>query len=89
MFEGGYSGTDGIIHTGIGPFDMTGVNLSYGTMRYSRGRSSSTSSPTSSTATPTALLAVGPTGEPIPFQFKTQTYDVEAGDVEDHRHPPW
>ena len=38
VFAGGYSGTDGIIHTGIGPFDSTGVGLGYGTMRYTRGR---------------------------------------------------
>jgi outer membrane receptor protein involved in Fe transport len=38
VIEGGYSGTDGIIHTGIGPFDMTGVNLSYGTMRIRAAR---------------------------------------------------
>ena len=37
VFAGGYSGTDGIFHTGIGPFDGDGVGVGYGTMRYSRG----------------------------------------------------
>ena len=37
VFAGGYSGTQGIFHTGIGPFDSDGVGVGYGTMRYSRG----------------------------------------------------
>ena len=37
VFAGGYSGTDDIFHTGIGPFDSDGVGIGYGTMRYTRG----------------------------------------------------
>ena len=37
VFAAGYAGTDGIFHTGIGPFDATGIGVGYGTMRYSRG----------------------------------------------------
>ncbi|MDH4064927.1 MAG: TonB-dependent receptor [Acidobacteriota bacterium] len=81
VFEGGYSGTDGIIHTGIGPFDMTGVNLSYGTMRYSRGTFKFNFFTNILDGDANGLLAVGPDGQPIPFKFKTQTYDVELGDV--------
>jgi iron complex outermembrane receptor protein len=79
VFEGGYSGTDGIIHTGIGPFDMTGVNLSYGTVRYSRGAFKANFFTNILDGDANALLAVGPDGQPIPFLFKTQTYDVELG----------
>lgn len=79
VFEGGYSATDGIIHTGIGPFDMTSVSLSYGTMRYTRGAFRFNVFTNILNGDANALLAVGPTGQPIPFKFDTQTYDVEAG----------
>jgi hypothetical protein len=36
--EGGFSGTDGILHSGIGPFDIQhGTNMSYGRAEYRRG----------------------------------------------------
>ena len=81
VFEGGYSGTDGIIHTGIGPFDMTGVNLSYGTVRYTRGTFKFNFFTNILDGDANALLAVGADGRPIPFQFDTQTYDFELGHV--------
>jgi len=79
VFEGGYSGTDGIIHTGIGPFDMTGVGLGYGTARYTKGAFKANFFTNILNGDATALLAVGPDGNPIPFKFDTQTYDVELG----------
>jgi outer membrane receptor protein involved in Fe transport len=79
VFEGGYSGTDGIIHTGIGPFDMTGVGLGYGTVRYSRGAFKANFFTNILDGDANALLAVGPDGNPIPFKFDTQTYDIELG----------
>jgi outer membrane receptor protein involved in Fe transport len=79
VFEGGYSGTDGIIHTGIGPFDMTGVSVSYGTVRYSRGALKANFFTNVLNGDANALLAVGPDGQPIPFKFDTQTYDFELG----------
>ncbi len=79
VFEGGYSGTDGIIHTGIGPFDMTGVGLGYGTVRYTKGAFKANFFTNILNGDAIALLAVGPDGNPIPFKFDTQTYDVELG----------
>jgi outer membrane receptor protein involved in Fe transport len=79
VFEGGYSGTDGIIHTGIGPFDMTGVGLGYGTVRYTRGAFKANFFTNILNGDANALLAVGPDGNAIPFKFDTQTYDVELG----------
>ena len=38
-FAGGVAGTEGIIHSGIGPFDISqGSRLTYFTGRYERGR---------------------------------------------------
>ncbi len=79
VFEGGYSGTDGIIHTGIGPFDITDLGLSYGTMRFSRGAFKVNFFANILDGDAQALLAIGADGRPIPFVFKTQTYDVELG----------
>ncbi|MCC7123564.1 MAG: TonB-dependent receptor [Acidobacteria bacterium] len=79
VFEGGYSATDGIIHTGIGPFDMTGVGLGYGTMRYTRGAFRFNVFTNILDGDANGLLAVGLDGRPIPFKFNTKTYDVELG----------
>jgi outer membrane receptor protein involved in Fe transport len=82
VLAGGYAGTEGIIHTGIGPFDMQrGVGLGYATLRYTRNalRFSIFSNILNGDAT--ALLSFGPNGQPIPFAFNTRTFDVEFGNV--------
>jgi outer membrane receptor protein involved in Fe transport len=81
-FAGGYSGTSGIIHTGIGPFDMdNNVGLGYGTMRYSRGALKFNFFTNLLNGDASALLAIGPNGRPIPFDFHTNTFDVEIGNA--------
>jgi iron complex outermembrane receptor protein len=81
VFAGGYSGTDGIFHTGIGPFDATGVGVGYGTMRYTRGGLKFNFFTNILDGDATALLSIGADGRPIPFAFNTQTYDFEIGNV--------
>ena len=81
VFAGGYSGTDGIFHTGIGPFDATGVGIGYGTMRYSRGALRFNVFANILNGDAKGLLAIGTDGQPIPFVFDTQTYDFELGNV--------
>jgi len=78
---GGYSGTDGIIHTGIGPFDMTGVGVTYGTMRYSRNAFKFNFFTNMLNGDASGLLAIGVDGKPILFKFDTKTYDFEAGNI--------
>jgi outer membrane receptor protein involved in Fe transport len=78
---GGYSGTDGIIHTGIGPFDMTGVGVTYGTMRYTRNAFKFNFFTNILDGDAKGLLAIGLDGQPILFKFNTQTYDLEAGNI--------
>src|SRR5687768_2941365 len=76
VFAGGYAGTEGIIHTGIGPFDMDrGVGLGYATMRYSRNALRFNVFTNQLNGDATALLSFGPDGLPIPFSFNTKTYD--------------
>lgn len=82
VFSGGYAGTEGIIHTGIGPFDMNrGVGLGYATMRYSRNALRFNVFTNQLNGDATALLSIGPDGRQIPFNFTTRTYDVELGNV--------
>lgn len=79
---GGYAGTSGIIHTGIGPFDMdNNVGLGYGTMRYSRGALRFNVFTNTLNGDATALLARGANGLPIPFEFHNNTYDVEISNA--------
>jgi iron complex outermembrane receptor protein len=81
-FAGGYSGTSGIIHTGIGPFDMdNNVGLGYGTMRYSRGALKFNFFTNILNGDASALLAIGANGQPIPFSFNTKTFDFEIGNA--------
>ena len=81
VFAGGYSGTDGIFHTGIGPFDATGVGVGYGTMRYTRGGLKFNFFTNILNGDANGLLAIGTNGRPIPFAFNTQTYDFELGNI--------
>ena len=81
VFAAGYAGTDGIFHTGIGPFDATGVGVGYGTMRYTRGTLKFNVFANILNGDALGLLAIGTNGQPIPFDFKTQTYDVELGNI--------
>jgi iron complex outermembrane receptor protein len=81
-FAGGYAGTSGIIHTGIGPFDMdNNVGVGYGTMRYSRGALRFNVFTNILNGDAAALLAVGTDGRPILFDFHTKTFDVELGNA--------
>lgn len=81
VFAGGYSGTDGIFHTGIGPFDADGVGVGYGSMRYTRGGLKFNFFTNILNGEANGLLAIGTNGRPIPFVFDTQTYDFEIGNV--------
>lgn len=81
VFAGGYAGTDGIFHTGIGPFDATGVGVGYGTMRYTRGGLKFNFFTNLLNGDASGLLAIGANGQPIPFAFNTQTYDLELGNI--------
>lgn len=80
-YEGGYSGTDGIIHTGIGPFDIQSDSyMAYGKVLYTKGalRIGSFGNFVDANA-PNLLLTDPATGGRVVLGFKTQTYDVEVG----------
>lgn len=81
VFAGGYGGTDGIIHTGIGPFDMDGVGVSYGTVRYTRNALKVNFFTNILSGDALGLLSIGLDGKPIPFAFNTKSYDFEVGNI--------
>ena len=81
VFAGGYAGTDGIFHTGIGPFDGTGVGVGYGTVRYTRNALKVNVFTNLLNGDALGLLAIGVNGKPIPFKFNTRTFDAEVGNV--------
>jgi outer membrane receptor for ferrienterochelin and colicins len=80
-FNGGVSGTEGIIHTGIGPFDIDqGSYLSYFTAKFQNGARRIAFFTNLLTADSTNLLSRGISGAFLPLGFDTKTFDVEAGD---------
>lgn len=80
--SGGFAGTEGIIHTGIGPFDMNrGTKLAYGSVRWSKGAQKLNAFTNILDGDADGLLSVGLDGRPILFQFNTKTFDLEYGSV--------
>lgn len=81
-FSGGYAGTDGIIHSGIGPFDVDqGSSLSYFQSGWSRGAKRAGLFVNLLDGEATNLLAFGPTGERILLGFQSETYNLDYGDT--------
>ena len=82
VFAGGAAGTSGIIHTGIGPFNIsTGSTLGYFTTRYVKGGRRVAFFTNILNGDASNLLAPGLDGKPLPLGFNTKTFDVEANDV--------
>jgi iron complex outermembrane receptor protein len=76
----GYSGTEGIVHTGIGPFDIdSGSYVFYGKVNYNTGDFKLNFFTNILDADSANLLTRGANGQLLSFTFKTQTYDIESG----------
>ena len=79
-YSAGYSGTEGIVHTGIGPFDLqSGSFLGYGRIGFTRGGFRAAAFVNHLDGEAPNLLAVDAFGDPIQLNFKTDTIDLEAG----------
>jgi outer membrane receptor protein involved in Fe transport len=81
-YAGGVAGTAGIIHTGIGPFDIQpGSYLGYAKVNYSRNAwRINAFTNLSDVEAPNLLLPDPLTGRPLQLNFKTETYDIEISD---------
>jgi len=81
-YAGGIAGSTGIIHTGIGPFDIqSGSYMGYAKVNYNRKalRVNFFTNLVSAEA-PNLLLPDPATGRPLQLNFSTETYDFEVGD---------
>jgi len=75
-YEAGYVGTQGIIHTGIGPFNIqSGSKLVHGKLQYARQSLRISAFGNFVDAKAPNELAKDPSGAPVLLGFKTQTYD--------------
>jgi outer membrane receptor protein involved in Fe transport len=82
-YAGGIAGTQGIIHTGIGPFDIQkGSYMGYTKVNYQRGAMKVNFFANLVNAeAPNLLLADPLTQKPLQLNFQTQTYDIDARDI--------
>lgn len=82
-YQGGVAGTDGIVHTGLGPFDIQpGSNMSYAKVNYERqGLHVNAFGNFVDVRAPNLLLTDPATSKPLQLDFTTQTYDVEIRDI--------
>jgi outer membrane receptor protein involved in Fe transport len=84
-FSGGAAGTDGIMHTGIGPFDINrGTIMGYGKMSFSNKgfRAGVFTNVLNGDAANLLTTDASTPPRPIGFSFLTKTIDVEASNVQ-------
>jgi outer membrane receptor for ferrienterochelin and colicin len=80
--SGGVAGTEGIIHSGIGPFDISSESrLTYLSAAYQKAGRRVAFFTNLLHGDASNLLTRGVDGQPIGLGFDTKTFDIEAGDV--------
>ena len=80
--SGGASGTEGIMHSGIGPFDInSGSYMSYAKVNYGKKGLRAAFFTNVLDGDARNLLTRTPTNDPITFAFKTHTYDFDISNV--------
>jgi len=84
VFSGGVAGTDGIMHTGIGPFDIdSGSVMGYAKVNYTKKGFKGGFFTNILNGDATNLLTVdAATGQPVAFNFGTKTFDFEASNLQ-------
>jgi outer membrane receptor protein involved in Fe transport len=82
VFSGGVAGTEGIIHSGIGPFDInSGSRLTYLSGRYQKGGRHIGFFTNILNGDAVNFLSRDITGALLPLSFDTTTFDIEASDL--------
>ncbi len=77
-FSGGYAGTDGIVHSGIGPFDVDpSSNLSYFKVSYAKKALVVNAYANLLDGESSNLLTRGLDDQPLILGFESQTYNVD------------
>jgi outer membrane receptor protein involved in Fe transport len=82
QFSGGVAGTEGIMHSGIGPFDIDGGSkMGYWKVNYLQKAFKLQAFMNFLDGEATNLVSVDPTGQAIGLDFDTKTFDLELGDT--------
>ena len=82
VLAGGITGTEGIIHSGLGPFDIQrGSTLKYGRLTYTRDKMKLQAFVNALDAEAPLLLLPGLDGRPLTLTVENQAYDVEFSDL--------
>jgi len=82
-FTAGLAGTEGIMHSGIGPFDInSGTKMGYGRVSFSRRAFRAAAFMQGLDGDATNLLSRDTSGVFIPFAFNTKTFDVEMSNAQ-------
>ena len=80
--SGGVAGSEGLIYTGIGPFDVSDdTQMGYFSARYQKGARRIGFFTNLLEGSASNLLARDPTGQPLPLIFDTKTFDVEGSEA--------
>ncbi len=80
--SGGVAGTEGLIHSGLGPFDIdSDTRMTYLSTRYQNAGRRIAFFTNMLQGDAANLVARGTNGQPLPLDFDTKTFDVEASDV--------
>ncbi|HXW05489.1 MAG TPA: TonB-dependent receptor [Vicinamibacterales bacterium] len=82
-FSGGLAGTDGIMHSGIGPFDIAGGSvMGYTKASFTKGNLRAGFFANVLNGDADQLLTVGLNGAPIRFTFDTTTVDFDLSNLQ-------
>jgi outer membrane receptor protein involved in Fe transport len=82
QISGGFAGTDGVMHTGLGPFDIDGgAKLGYWKVDFTRNAFKLQAFMNTLDGSATNLVSIDPAGKPVGLEFSTRTFDVEVGDT--------
>lgn len=82
-YEGGAAGTEGIVYSGLGPFDIqSGSYMGHGRVSYAKSALRASFFTNFVDAEAPNLLLIDPaTRGPLQLNFSTQTYDFEIGNA--------
>lgn len=79
-YSAGVAGTEGIVHSGIGPFDLqSGSFLGYGRVSYAKGGFKLSGFTNLLDSEAPNLLTADLQGNPVELNFNTKTFDLEVG----------
>jgi len=79
-YSAGYSGTQGIIHTPTGPFELQdSTQLGYGRVAYTRGGFHAAVFANHLSGDAPALISLDAGGEPLQIDFTNGVYDLDVG----------